>query len=105
MSVLIVAENNISCVFNFTVLVLSAYFTVLLIPTNLELSLSDVIDVNIHSSTVSNVLMVVDQSSIGSTQSIIHIKMINNAYGYSEIVKSSSNHILQPLACKQRVAR
>jgi hypothetical protein len=28
--------------------------------------------------------MVVDQSSIGSTQSIIRIKMLNNAYGYGE---------------------
>jgi hypothetical protein len=50
-------------VFIFNVCVLSAHFTVSLIPTNLQLSRSYVIDASIHSFTVSNILKIVDQSS------------------------------------------
>jgi hypothetical protein len=63
MSVFIVAENNINVVFTFTDCVLSANFTLSLIPNNLQLSRSYFIDANIHSSTVLNVLMVVEQTS------------------------------------------
>jgi len=52
---------NLVC--SFTVCVLSAYFTVSLIPTYLQLSRSYVIDANIHSPTVSNVMRVGDQYS------------------------------------------
>jgi len=63
MSVLLSLKIIFNVVFIFTICVLSAYFMFSLIPTNLQLSHSYVLDAHIHSSTVSSFLMVVDQSS------------------------------------------
>jgi hypothetical protein len=60
---LLLLKNIFNLVCSFTVCVLSAYFKVSLIPTYLQLSLSYVIDANIHSSAVSKVIRVGDQSS------------------------------------------